>query len=116
MSKPTLEFHMPEAAWLPGDVQVPGIWTQALSLDGETGNYTGLIRYEAGVDTTPIGERVHDYWEEVYLLEGDITDLRLNETFTSGMYACRPPGMPHGPWRTEQGVLMLEFRYSFRRA
>lgn len=56
--------------------------------------------------------RVHDYGEEVYLLEGELTDLRLGETFTAGMYACRPPGMPHGPWRTAHGVLMLEVRYA----
>jgi len=29
----------------------------------------------------------------VYIVEGSITDLRLNETHP-GMYACRPPGMP----------------------
>jgi hypothetical protein len=28
--------------------------------------------------------------------EGDLTDLRLGETFTAGMYACRPPGCRTG--------------------
>ncbi|HAQ23672.1 MAG TPA: cupin, partial [Acidimicrobiaceae bacterium] len=28
-------------------------------------------------------------------------------------YACRPPGMPHGPWTSDEGVLMIEFRYDF---
>ncbi len=83
--------------------------------DPAAGTYTGLLRYDAGVDTSPTGTRVHDYWEEVYLLGGDLTDLRLGETFTAGMYACRPPGMPHGPWRTEYGVLMLEVRYRAER-
>jgi hypothetical protein len=27
------------------------------------------------------------------------------------MYACRPPGMKHGPYRTEEGVTTLEVRY-----
>lgn len=110
-AKPEQEFHRPAGVWTAGSGAVDGIWTQTLADDPETGAYTGLLRYEPGVDTSPIGTRVHDYWEEVYLLEGDLTDLRLGETFTAGMYACRPPGMPHGPWRTEHGVLMLEVRY-----
>ncbi len=28
-----------------------------------------------------------------------------------GMYACRPPGMKHGPYRTETGCVTLEVRY-----
>ena len=47
----------------------------------------------------------------VYILEGSFTDLTLGQTFTKGMYACRPPGMPHGPWRTDDGVLTFEVRY-----
>ena len=111
MPKPELEFHRPEGAWVPTGGPVPGIWAQVLAEDPETRAYTGVLRYDPGVDTTPLGVRVHDYWEEVYLLDGDLTDLRLGVTFTAGMYACRPPGMAHGPWRTEQGVVMLEMRY-----
>ena len=110
MAKPELEFHRPAGAWVADEGPVRGIWTQALAEDTATGAYTGLVRYDPGVDTSPLGVRVHDYWEEVYLLEGDLTDLRLGETFSAGMYACRPPGMEHGPWRTEHGVLMLEVR------
>ena len=110
MAKPKLEFHRPAGAWMATAGPVRGIWTQTLAEDPATGAYTGLVRYEPGVDTSPLGVRVHAYWEEVYLLEGDLTDLRLGETFSAGMYACRPPGMAHGPWRTEHGVLMLEVR------
>jgi hypothetical protein len=87
------------------------MWTQVLAADAECGAYTGLLRFDPGVDTSPLGIRVHDYWEEVYILDGDLTDLRLGATFTAGMYACRPPGMAHGPWRTVHGVTMLELRY-----
>src|SRR5690348_10453531 len=110
MAKPELEFHRPMDPWVADDGPVRGIWTQTLAEDPATGAYTGLVRYEPGVDTSPLGVRVHAYWEEVYLLEGEFTDLRLGETFSAGMYACRPPGMAHGPWRTEHGVLMLEVR------
>ncbi len=111
MAKPEREFHQPATSWTAAGGGVRGIWAQTLADDPATGAYTGLLRYEPGVDTSPTGMRVHDYWEEVYLLEGDLTDLRLGETFTAGMYACRPPGMAHGPWRTERGVVMLEMRY-----
>lgn len=110
MPKPTLEFHHPIGEWRPAESGVPGIWIRVLAHDSETGDYTGLQRYEPGVNTTPLGIQRHDYWEEVYLLEGDLTDLSLGLTFSAGMYACRPPGMPHGPWRSERGVLMLETR------
>jgi hypothetical protein len=115
MAKPEMEFHRPAGTWEPAGNGVPGVWAQTLAADPQTGAYTGLLRYEPGVDTSQIGIRVHEYWEEVYIVEGDLTDLRLGETFTTGMYACRPPGMPHGPWRTENGVTMLEFRYGHSR-
>jgi hypothetical protein len=54
----------------------------------------------------------HDVWEEVWILEGAITDLSLGQTFTAGMYACRPPGMPHGPWISPEGCMTFEVRYA----
>lgn len=111
MGKREMEFHLPAGGWEAVPGQVAGIWMQTLAGDPASDEFTGLLRYEPGVDTTPIGVRVHDYWEEVYILEGDLTDLQLGETFSAGMYACRPPGMRHGPWRSEQGVTMLEIRH-----
>ena len=116
MAKPTREFHAPGAEWRAAGMGVEGIWAQTLAQDSETGDYTGLLRYDAGVDTSPTGTRVHEYWEEVLILEGEFTDISLGATFSAGMYACRPPGMPHGPWRTARGVLMLEVRYQNRPA
>ena len=112
LPKPEYEFHTPGGEWLVASDKVTGIWQQVLSIDPETGAYTGLTRYEPGTDTSPNGSACHDYWEEVYILEGDLTDLGLGQTFRRGMYACRPPGMVHGPWRSESGVLMLEIRYN----
>jgi hypothetical protein len=110
MPKPSLEFNLPDSVWTASTV-LDGVWERKLAEDSTAGEYTGLIRYEPAVDTSPLGIRAHPYWEEVYVLEGDLTDLSLGTTFTTGMYACRPPYMPHGPWRTDSGVLMLEFRY-----
>jgi hypothetical protein len=111
MSKPELEFQLPTGEWRPAGGQVGGVWEQILAEDPETGDYTRLMRFEPGADTSANGTLTHDFWEEVYIVSGDLTDLRLSDTFTAGMYACRPPGMEHGPWRSENGVLMVEVRY-----
>jgi hypothetical protein len=113
MPKPELEFQTPGGDWQPAGGPVGGVAEQILSADPETGDYTRLMRFEPGADTTPNGTLTHDFWEEVYIVSGDLTDLRLGQTFTAGMYACRPPGMPHGPWRSDGGVVMVEFRYGF---
>lgn len=111
MSRPELEFHAPRGEWRrPPGLQSEGIVEQILSRDAASGSYTRILRFEPGADTSRDGVQVHDFWEEVYIVSGDLTDLRLREAFTAGMYACRPPGMPHGPWRSEGGAVMIEFR------
>lgn len=117
MPKPELEFSFPSASWqTPAGSTAHGISEQILSHDPESGAYTRLLRFEPGADSSVNGVQRHDFWEEIYVVDGDLTDLTLGERFTAGMYACRPPGMPHGPWRSESGVLMVEFRYGFRDA
>jgi hypothetical protein len=89
-----------------------GIAQKVLSEDSD-GTLTRLARWAPG--TTSGAEVVrHEYVEEVYLLEGELTDLTLDQTFGPGDYACRPPGMPHGPYLTTGGCTMLEIRYSAR--
>src|SRR5919202_2162969 len=106
------EFAFPSAPWMPVEDGVAGTWYRLLSRDEGTGDYTRLLRFDPEVNTSPIGVRTHDYWEEVYILEGDLTDLGLGKTFTAGMYACRPPGMRHGPWSSTDGCLTFEVRYA----
>jgi len=78
------------------------------------GNRTRLLRFAPGVYTT--APFVHDYWEEVYLVEGDLVvgnDAagRGGESFTAGTYACRPPGAAHGPFKSNGGCLLYEIHY-----
>jgi hypothetical protein len=111
MPKPEYEFYNPESvAWqpVPG---MPGLAERVLSRDPEGGDYTRLLRFEPGADTSALGIQQHDFWEEVLIVEGGLYDLTLDQTFTKGMYACRPPGMPHGPWQAPEGCLTFEFRY-----
>jgi hypothetical protein len=111
MPKPALEFFPVESvAWaaVPG---LPGVSERVLARDVERGSLTRVLRWDPGVDTSPLGPAVHDYVEEVLILTGSMHDLTLGATFSAGDYACRPPGMVHGPWVSEKGCEMLEVRY-----
>jgi hypothetical protein len=110
------EFFRPDALpWQPvigsttGGAGGPGVQQKILSQDSDTGDVTRLLRFDAGVETSET--ITHDFWEEVWILEGELIDLGKRQTFEAGMYACRPPGMVHGPYRVERGCLTLEIRY-----
>ena len=112
MPKPEMEFFDPakEMEWLPVE-GVQGLQEIVLAKDEDTGDYTRILKFSPGVDTSPLGEQRHDFWEEVWIVSGAIHDLGLDRTFTAGMYACRPPEMPHGPWRSPEGAVTFETRY-----
>ncbi|MGW1208137.1 cupin domain-containing protein [Streptomyces sp. NPDC002499] len=111
MSGPELEFFRPRGPWRAPAGAGPGIEECVLAEDPDSGRRTALVRWAPGTDTSAAGVARHDVWEEVYLVEGDLYDQRLDRTFRGGMYACRPPGMPHGPWNTSEGVTMLVITY-----
>lgn len=111
--KPELEFCPAEVVeWTPVPGDVDGLHERILAaVDRSQGVVTRILRFDPGTNTSANGTLTHDFWEEVYILEGELTDLRLGQTFVAGMYACRPPGMEHGPWVTEHGCLTFEVRY-----
>ena len=112
MAKPEHEFFpVTEIAFTTCAGDVPSLSERQLAVDGTAAVATRVLHFAPGTDTSPNGVQCHDFWEEVYILEGSITDLRLGETFTSGMYACRPPGMEHGPWVSAEGCVTFEVRY-----
>ena len=97
-------------AWEPGPVA--GTDEKVLARDPDDPEIlTRLVRWPAGFDTSPAGVITHAWVEEVYLLEGELVDISLGTRFGVGQYASRQPGMPHGPYRTEDGCTMLEVRY-----
>ena len=113
MNKPELEFHVPDGEWrVPAGSKSDGLHEKLLSADADGTAYTRLLRFQPGAESSPDGMQVHDFWEEVYILEGYLHDLTLDQTFPAGTYACRPPGMPHGPWVTPEGCLTFEVRYT----
>ena len=109
MPKPEFEFFEVQTLEERPVKEQPGLTERILSHDPETGNYTRMLYFPPGAVTA--GVVTHDFWEEVYILEGAIFDLALGQNFTKGMYACRPPGMPHGPWRSPDGCVTFEVRY-----
>ena len=120
IDKQHLEFHKLdlESGWQVPEGYPDGIQQKILAgvLDetGKRGSRTRLLRFAAGVYTTE--PFVHDYWEEVYLLSGDLTvgndaDGDGGEAFDPDTYACRPPGAYHGPFKSTGGCMLLEIHY-----
>lgn len=120
ITKQHLEFHAldMEAGWETPPGYPAGIEQKILSgaLDEAAGRgaRTRLLRFAPGVYTT--APFTHDYWEEVYLVSGDLivgNDAAGNggAAFAPNTYACRPPGTPHGPFKSETGCLLLEVHY-----
>lgn len=120
VNKEHKEFHAVDLAegWhtppgYPAEIQQK-ILAGALDETNKTGNRTRLLRFMPGVYTTE--PFVHDYWEEVYLLSGDLivgNDEKGEggESFAPNTYACRPPGAYHGPFKSEHGCMLLEIHY-----
>lgn len=120
MNKAHDEFHTLDmsAGWETPPGYPAGIKQKILSgaLDEAKrgGSRTRLLRFEPGVYTTK--PFVHEYWEEVFLVSGDLTvgndeNGEGGEPFSPYTYACRPPGAYHGPFRSEKGCLLLEIHY-----
>ncbi|MGH6994920.1 MAG: hypothetical protein ACREES_04425, partial [Stellaceae bacterium] len=75
-NKPHLEFHAIDMGkgWETIAGYPPGIQQKILASDldekGKRGSRTRLLRFEGGSFTT--APFVHDHWEEVYLVSGDL--------------------------------------------
>jgi hypothetical protein len=120
MIKQHLEFKSLDldAGWQVPPGYPEGIEHKILAGDldepNKTGNRTRLLRFKAGTYTTE--PFIHEYWEEVYLLEGDLIVGNDEKgeggtVFYKNTYACRPPGVHHGPFKSNKGCLLLEIHY-----
>ena len=119
-NKPHLEFHKLDMGdgWEVPEGYPPGFKQKILASDldeaGKKGSRSRLLRLEPGAfSTEPF---IHDHWEEVFLLEGDLivgNDAEGNggEKFVAKTYACRPPGVYHGPFKSDGGCVMFEIHY-----
>ncbi len=82
-----------------------------LSIDNETGEYTRLTRFHPGADTMLMGGKSHDYPEEIFIISGRLYDQAFDLWLETGHYASRPPGEAHGPFKTEEGCVVLEISF-----
>jgi hypothetical protein len=81
-------FEVESLPWQPdGAVQ-----EKVLSRESDGVTLTRVAWWPAGLDTSQDGVIRHSYHEEVYLLEGYLTDLTLGQTFGPGCYTSRRPG------------------------
>jgi len=120
MNKPHLEFHLLDmvSGWETPPGYPSGIKQKILASDldetGKSGSRSRLLRFDSGAYTT--APFVHDHWEEVFLVSGDLivgsdAQGRGGTAFVASTYACRPPGVKHGPFKSEQGCLLFEIHY-----
>jgi len=81
-----------------------------LDENNKRGIRTRLLRFKPGARSTETF--VHEYWEEVLLISGDLTVGSADkENFSPYTFACRPPGVHHGPFESEGGCLLFEIHY-----
>lgn len=119
-TKPHIEFtalNMDEG-WAVPPGYPDGIMQKILASDideqKKTGSRSRLLRLDPGAySTEPF---VHDHWEEVYLVSGDLivgndANGQGGESFHAPTYACRPPGVYHGPFKSEGGCILFEIHY-----
>ena len=90
------------------------ILSGSLDTANKRGSRTRLLKFPPGLYTKQ--KIVHDHWEEVFLLQGDLivgndAQGKGGESFTAPTYACRPPGAYHGPFKSEQGCMLYEIHY-----
>ncbi len=120
MPKPAVPFHTFDLA--DGWEQVPGgadgvqqkMLSGALDEAAMIGVRTRLIRFLPGTVAPDVF--VHEYWEEVYLIEGRLivgcdADGQGGTEFLAPAFACRPPGTPHGPFTSPEGCVFFEIQY-----
>ena len=102
------EFFDPTSLpWRPAAGYPAGVWEQVLAGGEDEGVTTRFLRFEAGAGNDAVV--THDFWEEIYIVSGA---CEVGGTvYRAGMVAVRPPGMPHGPFRSSGGCVNFEVRY-----
>ena len=91
------------------DLEIGGtipVKRKTLAEDPETGAYTRII-YFPPESKMPEG-KTHDFWEEIYILDGYMVDYSTDKVYPKGSYALRQAGILHGPFGSKLGCTILE--------
>jgi hypothetical protein len=119
-SKKTGDFvHIDmESGWQPVADYPAGVTQKILAdtidHDAGTGHLTLLMDWQPGAFVDRV--LTHDCIEEVWILSGDQEwldedDGSIVQHMQANSYVCRPPGIPHGPFRSVNGCRMLVMFY-----
>jgi hypothetical protein len=120
LPKPHREFFAidPNAEWTPIHSTTGRVEERVLadSIDhaSRTGSRTRLARWSAGA----LADKavIHDFCEEVLVIEGDFVvgcdaSGAGGDVFRPLTFACRPPGVWHGPFASRGGCMLFEIQY-----
>ncbi len=111
-------IDVPSQDWLAPEGFDPGIEqvivNNTLDEVNKAGIRTRFVRFSPGARTTK--KFIHDYHEEVFLVEGDQillddSNLQQLEQYHQGKFFTRPAGTFHGPFSSEKGCVLLEVHY-----
>lgn len=111
MSKPEFEICDVDfiGEWRLVEGGFNGTREKILAYDPETGNYTRLLKFPPRTVVPDV--LTHDFCEEIYVVDGYLTDTTKNITLGKGYYGSRLPGMLHGPYDIPFGCVTMEIRY-----
>ena len=114
--KPQSDMHpVDDTPWTPigagaSSAKGKGVTEKILSIDPDNPDYCSrLVKLEKGFKNTEVQR--HPFWEEVWLIKGKILDKGTNEIHGADYYACRHPGMPHGPVEVLEEAMTFEVHY-----
>lgn len=82
-----------------------GVKEKILSIDPVTKFFTRLLKFPAGIKTTET--LIHDFGEQLLILEGELIDIVKREKFCAGFYAWSTPGMNMLLTISQEGVSHL---------
>jgi hypothetical protein len=88
------------------------VLAESIDAASKSGHCTRLVEFGPKVNAPA---SVHDYWEEIYLISGDLCliddDGNKIKKFDAPAFVCRGPGEVHGPFSSEAGCLMMTIEY-----
>ena len=79
---------------------------KVLAEDPETGAYTRIVYMPPGFKLSE--PKKHEFWEEIFVLDGYMIDYSSDKIYPKGSYALRQAGVMHGTFGSELGCTILE--------
>ena len=119
MVKSTTEFQNAlsddsENIWSPIEGFDGQLLQKVINRDGVTKDTTRLVKYFPGVDTSKHGPFFLPFPVEYFVVSGTLLDLSNNKVITQGNYASFSANQGHGPYKSEQGCMVLEYAFPSR--